>query len=78
MAKKVYLAVDLGAESGRVMAGIWNGKKLQLEEINRFPNGGVYLGETFRWDVLRLWAEIQNGLEWHWASAHYTTRKHRN
>jgi len=62
MAKKVYLAVDLGAESGRVMAGIWNGKKLQLEEINRFPNGAVALGETIRWDVLRLWAEIQNGL----------------
>ena len=44
MAEKVYLAVDLGAESGRVMAGIWNGKKLRLEEINRFPNGGVHLG----------------------------------
>src|SRR5882672_1093125 len=62
MAEKVYLAVDLGAESGRVMAGIWNGKKLQLEEINRFPNGAVALGETIRWDVMRLWAEIQNGL----------------
>lgn len=61
-AKQVYLAVDLGAESGRVMAGIWNGRKLRLEEIHRFPNGGVYLGETFRWDVLRLWAEIQTGL----------------
>lgn len=62
MAKKVYLAVDLGAESGRVMAGIWNGKKLKLEEINRFPNGAVALGETIRWDVMRLWAEVQNGL----------------
>ena len=62
MAQKVYLAVDLGAESGRVMAGIWNGKKLKLEEINRFPNGSVALGETIRWDVMRLWAEIQNGL----------------
>lgn len=62
MAEKVYLAVDLGAESGRVMAGLWNGKKLRLEEINRFPNGAVALGETIRWDVLRLWAEIQNGL----------------
>jgi len=62
MKEKVYLAVDLGAESGRVMAGLWNGHKLRLEEIHRFPNGGVYLGETFRWDVLRLWAEIQNGL----------------
>jgi rhamnulokinase len=62
MAHKVYLAVDLGAESGRLMAGIWNGKKLKLEEINRFPNGAVALGETIRWDVMRLWAEIQNGL----------------
>ena len=62
MAEKVHLAVDLGAESGRVMAGIWNGKKLRLEEIHRFPNGAVALGETIRWDVLRLWAEIQNGL----------------
>lgn len=62
MKTKVYLAVDLGAESGRVMAGIWDGRKLQLEEIHRFPNGGVYLGDTYRWDVLRLWADIQNGL----------------
>jgi len=62
MLTKVYLAVDLGAESGRVMAGVWNGKTLRLEEINRFSNGPVALGETIRWDVLRLWAEIQNGL----------------
>ena len=62
MRPKVYLAVDLGAESGRVMAGIWNGKTLQLEEVHRFPNGPVVLGETIRWDILRLWAEIQNGL----------------
>ena len=62
MAQKVYLAVDLGAESGRVMAGIWNGRTLQLEEIHRFPNGAVALGETIRWDIVRLWAEIQNGL----------------
>ena len=62
MAEKVYLAVDLGAESGRVIAGLWNGRRLRLEEVHRFANGGVYLGETFRWDALRLWAEIQNGL----------------
>ena len=62
MNQQVYLGIDLGAESGRVMAGIWNGKTLWLEEVNRFPNGAVALGETIRWDVLRLWAEIQNGL----------------
>jgi rhamnulokinase len=62
MKQKVYLAVDLGAESGRVMAGLWDGKQLQIEEIHRFPNGPVALGESIRWDTLRLWAEIQDGL----------------
>jgi rhamnulokinase len=62
MPQRVYLAIDLGAESGRVMAGKWNGRKLDLEEIHRFPNGPVHLAGTMRWDVLRLWAEIQAGL----------------
>jgi rhamnulokinase len=62
MANKVYLAIDLGAESGRVMAGVWNGKRLTLEEVHRFPNGPVQVADSMRWDVLRLWAEIQQGL----------------
>ena len=62
MAVSVYLAVDIGAESGRVMAGLWNGKTIRLEEIYRFPNGPVLIGENMRWDVLRLWAELQTGL----------------
>lgn len=62
MTKKVYLAIDLGAESGRVMAGIWDGNTLGLEEIHRFANGPVQLADSMRWDVLRLWAEIQHGL----------------
>ncbi len=62
MANRVYLAVDLGAESGRVMAGLWDGKELKLEEVHRFPNGPVHLADTLRWDVMRLWNEIQNGL----------------
>jgi rhamnulokinase len=62
MPGRVYLAIDLGAESGRVMAGLWNGKTIRLEEVHRFPNGPVYLGDSLRWDVVRLWAEIQNGL----------------
>jgi rhamnulokinase len=62
MPARVYLAIDLGAESGRVMAGLWNGKTIRLEEVHRFPNGPVYLGDSLRWDVVRLWAEIQNGL----------------
>jgi rhamnulokinase len=62
MAQRVYLAIDLGAESGRVMAGLWNGKTIRLEEVHRFPNGPVHLADSLRWDVMRLWAEIQNGL----------------
>lgn len=62
MSNQVYLGIDLGAESGRVMAGIWDGGRIALEELHRFPNGGVYVGETLRWDVVKLWAEIQNGL----------------
>jgi rhamnulokinase len=62
MPNHVYLAIDLGAESGRVMAGLWNGQRLRLEELHRFPNGPMPLAGTLRWDVLRLWAEIRNGL----------------
>jgi rhamnulokinase len=62
MPEKVYLAIDLGAESGRVIAGLWNGKTLKLEEVHRFPNGPVHFADSMRWDVMRLWAEIQNGL----------------
>ncbi|HSA01612.1 MAG TPA: FGGY family carbohydrate kinase, partial [Candidatus Paceibacterota bacterium] len=62
MATQCYLGIDLGAESGRVMAGLWNGKTLLLEEVHRFPNGPVLIGDSMRWDVLRLWNEIQNGL----------------
>src|SRR5438552_10266768 len=62
MKEQCYLGVDLGAESGRVMAGLWDGKKMRLEELHRFPNGAVEIAGTLRWDVLRLWQEIQNGL----------------
>src|SRR6185437_5169757 len=62
MSQQVYLGVDLGAESGRVMAGLWDGKKMQLEEMHRFSNGGIPLGETLRWNTLGLWSEIQTGL----------------
>lgn len=62
MNEQIYLGIDLGAESGRVMAGAWNGRQLRVEELHRFSNGAVNIGGSLRWDVLRLWAEIQNGL----------------
>lgn len=59
---KVFLAVDLGASSGRVMAGEWDGKQLKLEELHRFPTPSVKLGRYWHWDVLSLYREIVEGL----------------
>src|SRR4051812_7171 len=62
MAEACYVGVDLGAESGRVMAGLFDGRAVRVEQLHRFPNGGVAIGDSLRWDVLRLWSEIQDGL----------------
>jgi rhamnulokinase len=62
MSEQVYLGIDIGAESGRVMAGLWDGRRIRLEELHRFANGPVAVAGTVRWDVLRLWSEIQHGL----------------
>lgn len=62
MAKKTVLAVDLGAESGRVMAVHFDGSGLQLQELQRFANGPVNVRGTIYWDFLQLWAEIQAGV----------------
>ena len=57
-----FLAVDLGASSGRVILGRWDGRRFQLEEMHRFPNGGVNVLGALHWDVLELWSQIQAGL----------------
>ncbi len=62
MTRQIFLAVDLGAESGRVMAGHWEGQSMAIEEVHRFSNGPIEIAGTHRWDVLRLWNEIQKGL----------------
>jgi rhamnulokinase len=58
----VFLAFDLGAESGRLMAGRLADDRLAMEEIHRFRNGPVAVGGHLHWDVLRLWEEMQTGL----------------
>jgi rhamnulokinase len=57
-----YLAVDLGAESGRVILGSLAGGRLTLEEIRRFPNQPVQLPSGLYWDSFRLFHEIEEGL----------------
>ena len=60
--QKVYLAVDLGASSGRVIAGLLNDGKLELNVLHRFENSVVRVHDSLQWDVLGLWKEIQEGL----------------
>ncbi|MDB6022166.1 MAG: rhaB, partial [Pedosphaera sp.] len=62
MLHQVHLAADLGAESGRIIAGLWDGTQMRLEQVHRFPNEPVEIGNGLHWDVAQLWLEIQNGL----------------
>ena len=59
---KKYIAVDLGAESGRVMIGTVSTDKLVLEEIHRFNNGPIEENGSLRWDFYRLLGEIKAGI----------------
>ncbi len=61
--KKVYLAFDLGASSGRLMMGYRQGEALQMEEIHRFANGPVSMGQRLYWDVPYLLQQMKEGLK---------------
>lgn len=57
-----YIAVDLGASSGRVLLGRWDGARFDVQELHRFDNEPVSAMGHLHWDVLRLWADIKTGL----------------
>ena len=46
-----FLAFDLGASSGRAVLGRFDGEKLSLEEVHRFPNGPTQLLDSLHWDL---------------------------
>jgi rhamnulokinase len=60
--KKKYIAVDLGAESGRVMIGTIMDDKLALDEIHRFSNGPIEENGSLKWDFDKLISEIKAGI----------------
>ena len=62
MAEKAYLAIDMGASSGRHLAGLFDGQRLRLEEVYRFENGAVDLDGSLYWDLLGLWSHVRQGL----------------
>ena len=60
--KKVYLAIDLGAGSGRIMASTYDGGKLTLEEVARWASQPVKLGNSYHWDINAIFESILGGL----------------
>jgi rhamnulokinase len=62
MKEQNYLALDLGAESGRAIVGTIAGGKLSLAETHRFANQPVNLPTGLHWNVSNLWHEIKNGI----------------
>jgi rhamnulokinase len=56
------LAFDYGASSGRAMLGRFNGEKLDISEVHRFPNDPVTVNGSFFWDILRLFHEMKQGI----------------
>ncbi|HEY2372899.1 MAG TPA: rhamnulokinase family protein [Gaiellaceae bacterium] len=59
---RTFAAVDLGAQSGRVAVGRFDGERLAVEEVHRFANVPVRVRGTLHWDVLRLYGDVLDGL----------------
>jgi rhamnulokinase len=57
-----FMAIDLGAESGRAILGALGDEQLTLSQVHRFANEPVRLPDGLHWDVLRLWAEIKSAI----------------
>ena len=62
MAARNVVVVDLGAESGRVVLGRFDGARVALQEVHRFPTPPRPQDDHLRWDQSRLWSEITAGL----------------
>lgn len=56
------VAVDLGAQSGRVAVGRFDGDRLSIAEVHRFANVPVRTGGRLQWDILRLYQDVLDGL----------------
>src|SRR4051812_23140952 len=57
-----YIAVDLGAESGRVIVGVLEDDRLRIEEVHRFLHEPLWLATGLHWNITGIWREIVAGL----------------
>ncbi len=58
-----HIAIDLGADSGRVVLGIFDGQRFTLDVVHRFANTPITVGNLLRWDLASLWSGITTGLD---------------
>jgi rhamnulokinase len=63
MTRRTYVTIDLGAESGRVIAGAFDGERFELDLVHRFNNGVLRRGDHLQWNSELLKREIIRGLE---------------
>ena len=65
---RYYLGFDFGASSGRAILGMLGTdpadgkKKLELEEVYRFPNEAVRVGGVLKWEMKRLFGEMKTAI----------------
>ena len=59
---KYYLAIDIGASSGRHIVGYLENGELKTEEVYRFPNGMDEQNGSLVWDTERLFREVKCGI----------------
>ena len=62
MSKTNVIAVDLGASSGRLISGSYDGNKIDLKEQFRFSNQPINLNDSLYWDYFKIFQEIKYGL----------------
>lgn len=64
MSEPIYnLAFDFGASSGRMILSKFQDGKIELEELHRFYNEPVWVGNVFYWDTFRMYHELKTGLK---------------
>ncbi len=62
MKKHNFLAIDIGATSGRALVGTLSGVKFEMQEVHRFPNSIMEVHGKFYWNVFNLYESIKTSL----------------
>ena len=63
MAEYNFVAVDLGATSGRVILATFGGEGVKMEEIHRFPSPIIQICGHFYWDLPAIYQSVLKGLK---------------